>query len=511
MEEAETKEIKNIQEIKNVQEKNVIQEKSIIQKIEAFIRCNQMIERGDHLIVGVSGGADSICLLLVLLRLREVFGHQVSVVHVNHGIRGDAAEKDAEFVRSFCEERGIKCHICRCKVPEYARMHGMSEEEAGRAVRYEAFREEKKKYPARKVKIAVAHHLQDHAETMLFHLVRGTGIRGLAAIVPVCGDIIRPLLHTSRQEIEAYLALTGQDYCIDATNETDAYSRNKIRHQVLPALCEINSCAAQHMYQTARQLQEIADYLSKQAAAAQELCCRIVPDAVWIEKEKFLGLDTVVQREMLHQLLGMLAGSRKDLTREHICQVLELFDKQNGRRVKLPYGMEAVRVYSGVEIHVVKNVKNAEKESANKRDYLEKQFSFRIIEPFSEHMSQISKKKYTKCFDYDKIKYGLCVRHRQPGDYLTIDASGSRQKLKKYLVNEKIPVKEREQLLLLADGSHIMWIVGYRISSDYKVSEQSRRILEVTFCGGKEDERTDSGDVFRGRSECKNCGDCCTD
>ena len=113
-------------------------------------------------------------------------------------------------------------------------------------------------------------------------------------------------------------------------------------------------------------------------------------------------------------------------------------------------------------------------------------------------MSQFSNKKYTKCFDYDKIKAGFCVRNRQPGDYLVVDASGSRQKLKKYLVNEKVPVTERGQLLLLADGAHIMWVVGYRISSYYKVETHTRKILEVTFCGGEEDEGTDSGHDLRG-------------
>lgn len=479
--------------------------------IQDFIRANQMIEAGDHLIAGVSGGADSMCLLLVLLQLREVFGHQVSVVHVEHGIRGEEAKRDAEFVRSFCERRSIKCHICHRNVPEYARMYGMSEEEAGRAVRYEAFREEKKKYPGQNVKIAVAHHLQDHAETMLFHLVRGTGIRGMAAIAPVCGDVIRPLLHTGRVEIEAYLASAGQDYCVDATNDLDRYSRNKIRHQVLPALYAVNSHAAEHMYQTARQLQEVGDYLEKQAAAAQEACCRFTADAVCIEKELFFRLDPVIQSQMLHRILGILAGSRKDLTREHVHRIRELFDKQNGRQVKLPYKMEAVRVYSGVEIHSNKNVKNADNGTADDRDHLEKQFSFRIIEDISEHMSQISKKKYTKCFDYDKIKHGFCVRSRRPGDYLVIDVSGSRQKLKKYLVNEKVPAKERERLLLLADGAHIMWVVGYRISSYYKVDEHTRKILEVTFCGGREDERTDSCNDFRGRGKCKDYGDCRTD
>lgn len=507
----------------------------MIRKIEEGIRQHQMIEPGDHVIAGVSGGADSMCLLLVLLRLREVFQYCVSVVHIEHGIRGEAAMRDAEFVRHFCEERSIKCHIRHYQVPAYARAHGMSEEEAGRYLRYKAFREEKERFPGRQVKIAVAHNLEDQAETMLFHLARGTGIHGLAGIAPVQGDIIRPLLQTRREEIEAYLAQVGQDFCRDATNEMDVYTRNQLRHQVFPVLQKINSCAAEHMYQTAEQLREIDNYLKKQAAAARESCCRAPEDGhkwsrsrlpssgesccrapadcVRIDKEEFLHLEPVIQKEMLYQLLCMQAGSSRDLTREHVGQVRELFDKQNGRQVQLPYRMLAVRVYDGVELRTVKdaeNIKNAE----NVQD-LKKQFTFRIIEDvsehISEHMSQISKKKYTKCFDYDKIKNGFCVRSRQPGDYLTIDSSGSHQKLKKYLVNEKVPVKERERLLLLADGAHIMWVVGYRISSYYRVDEHTRRILEVTFCGGREDGETDSGNDTGGRGKCTDCRDCRTD
>ena len=168
-----------------------------------------------------------------------------------------------------------------------------------------------------------------------------------------------------------------------------------------------------------------------------------------------------------------------------------------------------MRVYGGVEICTGKSAGHGTQEWESVRQDsdilgkegrldMEKLFSFRIRENFSGHMSQISKKKYTKCFDYDKIKAGFCVRNRQPGDYLVVDASGSRQKLKKYLVNEKVPVTERGQLLLLADGAHIMWVVGYRISSYYKVETHTRKILEVTFCGGREDEGTDSGHDLRG-------------
>lgn len=496
----------------------------VIQKMEAMIREYRMIDAGDHIIAGVSGGADSVCLLLGLLKLREVFGHQVSAVHVEHGIRGEEARKDAAFVRSFCGERGIECHICHCQVPEYARLHRMGEEEAGRYLRYEAFRAEKEKFAGRHVKIAVAHHLGDHAETMLFHLVRGTGIKGLGGIAPVRGDIIRPLLTADRTEIEAYLAALGQNFCKDATNEMDRYSRNRIRHQVLPALEQVNSRAAEHMYQTAQQLREIHEYLKKQATTAQEMCCVVQKDSVKIEKEPFQKLEPVIQKEMIHELLGMLAGSGQNLTREHVGQVMELFERTNSRWVQLPGRIQAVRVYGGVQIRAEQRAKDSADAAAgcqekqqemaedgrgnngrdagnlNKAGYgdMEKWFSFRMIENFSGHMSQISKKKYTKCFDYDKIKVGFCVRNRQPGDYLAVDASGSRQKLKKYLVNEKVPVTERDQLLLLADGAHIMWVVGYRISSYYKVEEHTKRILEVTFCGGEEDEGTDSGHDFRG-------------
>ncbi|MDE6969821.1 MAG: tRNA lysidine(34) synthetase TilS, partial [Eubacterium sp.] len=163
----------------------------LLRQAESFMRQHQMTEPGSHVIAGVSGGADSICMLLVLLHLRDVFKYEVSVVHVEHGIRGEAAHKDAAFVSSFCRASGIECHIRHFQVPEYARAHGMSEEEAGRCLRYQAFAEEKKRFCGKMVRIAVAHNLEDHAETMLFHLARGTGIQGLASIAPVRGDIIR--------------------------------------------------------------------------------------------------------------------------------------------------------------------------------------------------------------------------------------------------------------------------------------------------------------------------------
>lgn len=483
-----------------------------VRKIEQFIRKHEMISGDCHIIAGVSGGPDSMCLLLVLLDLREVFGHTVSAVHVEHGIRGGDSMADAEFVRHFCLEQGIECHICHCCVPEYAYSHGMSEEEAGRKLRYRAFESEKKlyaeKYKDRDVKIAVAHNRSDNAETMLFHLARGTGVQGLAGIAPVRGSIIRPLLNTDREEIERFLAERQQDFCTDATNADGKYSRNQIRLQVLPVFGQLNSGFAQHMYQTAQQLRRVQQYMAGQAQQALQECCVLEHGrtAAVINKTLFEHAEQVIQDEMLYQLLGMLAGSRKDVARKHIIQLRQLFSRQNGRRIQLPHGLQAQRIYEGIEIRIADCL---EKETAAAsqdacwllpRDALEREktffspqgpFLFRLVETDSNYITQISKKKYTKSFDYDKIKTGVCVRTRQPGDYLAVNDAGKRQKLKKYFINEKIPAGEREQLLLLADGAHIMWVAGHRISHDYKVDEHTRRILEVTFCGGKKNERTD--------------------
>ena len=464
----------------------------MLAEIEKYMKEQHMVDKGSHIIAGVSGGADSMCMLLVLLKLQETFEYTLSVVHVEHGIRGVDSRKDAAFVQQFCEKNGIECTICYYNVPEYAKEHGMGEEEAGRYLRYASFEAEKEKYPDREVKIAVAHNLNDNAETMLFHLARGSGVRGLCGIAPVRGNIIRPLLTVSRQEIEVYLSGMGQDFCMDVTNMSARYSRNRIRMDALPALEGANSRCIWHMFQTAEDMRGVADYLKKQAEKELEVCSTYLEDGsgIYIKKEPFVQVESVLQKEMLYQLAVKLAGSCKDIAGVHIRQLVELFDRQNGRRVLLPYGIAAKRVYGGIELKPEftekKNIakkKNVQDTYTRDVGSMKERFSFRVFEKNFQTEPQISEKKYTKWFDYDKIKSGLCIRHRMPGDYLVINDAGARQKLKNYLVNEKIPVKEREKIPLLADGAHIIWIVGHRISSYYKVEKHTKRILEVTFYG----------------------------
>ena len=230
--------------------------KNIIKKTEQFIRKYDMIRKSDVVAAGVSGGADSVCLLFVLCALREKLGFQIVVCHVNHCIRGKAAAADEEFVARLCRELDVPCRIFRENVELIARNRKQSTEEAGRTVRMDAF--ETMCLEDGGTKIATAHHREDNAETVLMNLARGTGLKGLCGIRPVNGKWIRPLLVLGKKEIEEYLRSREISWCEDATNSEDDYTRNRIRHNIMPLLTEqVNAGAARHMDELSRQAQEV--------------------------------------------------------------------------------------------------------------------------------------------------------------------------------------------------------------------------------------------------------------
>lgn len=439
-----------------------------------------MIGAGDTVLAGVSGGADSMCLLAVLMAYRARADYALRVVHVEHGIRGADSCADAAYVARFCEEHGVDCAVVHVDAPAYARAHGCSVEEAARELRYRAFARAAEECSSEQVRIAVAHHSEDQAETVLWQAVRGSSLRGLGGMRPVRDDIIRPLLAATRGEIEQYLQEQGIRWREDQTNADRTYTRNRIRSDVLPALAELNPAAVRHLCECAGELQETEDYL---AAQTEELFSRYAEekeqaDAVRIMLREALGREAaLMQRRVIYLALQRAAGVSKDLTAVHVRQVQALFARQVGRSCTLPYGITAERVYEGVCLR-----------RGAFRAAVPSEAGVRLTLIENPADVQISKKKYTKWFDYDRIEHHVQVRRRQSGDYLTVDAAGHRQTLKKYLINEKIPAAERDSLLLLADGSHIMWIIGHRISEHYRVRTDTARILQVQYDGGNEDE-----------------------
>lgn len=454
----------------------------ILPKMLSFIEKYHMLDGCKTLILGVSGGADSVCLLLLMEKICAERGIVPVVVHIEHGIRGKESLEDAAFVENLCKEKGILFHLYSYDVKRIARESGESTEEAGRRLRYATFAEMAEQYEA--AKIAVAHNENDNAETVLFHLARGSGLKGMSGIPPVRGNIIRPLLSVSRCEIEEYLRKENQPYRTDKTNFSDIYARNRIRHEVLPVLESVNAKAVVHIGQTAGEMAEAAAYIEEETKKAAAHCVKKEPDGrgFLVKEREFIEYPAFLQGQILYHVLSGAAGSKRDIAREHIKQISGLMQKQVGRSICLPYGCTARRVYEGIFI--------AYEEIDKKQSFIKKNeedFAFHIFENDFQ-MVEIPKNQYTKWFDYDKIENGLQIRTRQEGDFFWLDEKGRKKKLKSYFIDEKIPREEREQISLLADGSHILWIVGYRISAYYKVTKKTRRILEVQYHGGKKNE-----------------------
>ena len=492
------------------------------EKVFAYMREHHMLEPGDRVVAGISGGADSVCLLFVLLEWAKRVPLELVVVHVNHGIRAEAAE-DAGYVEQLCRERDIPFYLIEENVRQRAEDWKCSEEDAGRRVRYEAFARIAQEYGANK--IAVAHNSNDRSETMLFHLFRGSGIKGLGSIRPVRENIIRPILCLERREIEDYLQEQGIKYCQDATNSTDDYTRNRIRHNILPyAEEEIVQGCVRHMAQTAEMLSETEDYLEQQTTAAIAECVSHNKVSVKV----LLQYHPVIQKRILHTMVKMLSPGQKDISYVHIQDLLGLFTGEGNRMVCLPFGIRGRREYDYVIIEKItednqKDSHNAEAEKQKENIlsegipiYLPQKEDLQRLTDWEKEIvldddqilklsilakkeliprengakkeenslneQEVPQNQYTKWFDYDKIKGCPEVRYRRIGDYLTIsDKAGNmiHKSLKDYMINQKIPRTERDSNLLLAEGSHVLWLAGYRISEYYKISENTKFVLQV--------------------------------
>ena len=479
----------------------------IVQRVISFMNKYNMISKHDLVAAGISGGADSLCLFWMLLEYRKRVPFDLIVVHVNHLIRKEAGE-DAAFVKAICDRENIPFYLKETDVGKLAKMQHLSEEEAGRKVRYEAFREALELYKKREnttCKIAVAHHQGDSAETMLFHLFRGTGLYGMTGILPVNENIIRPLLLISRGEIEAYLKKRGQDWCIDCTNEEDTYTRNKIRHHILGyANREINQKATEHVAKAAYQIAALREYLDYEIEKIMKETAKAGADFISIDIEKLKLYPEFLQGQFVLNVIDKVIPGRKDIGSEHIQAILGLLDKTGTKRLDLPQNVEVVKEYRSLWIRrckeasgVEKNTKKTEivKQNETLEIYLSEKGEQKaeignydlpdgsILEISfvkTEDLDRIEEKKYTKYFDYDRINNYLMLRFRQSGDYLTINDQGQKKSLKEYFINEKVPVSVRGEIPMIADGKHILWVVGYRISAYYKVTAKTQKIVQMT-------------------------------
>ena len=443
--------------------------KNFLRRAESFILEQHMVKRGDLVLIGLSGGADSVCLTHVLWEISGRLGIELAAVHVNHGIRGKEALRDEEFSRELCLKLTIPFTSVHENVPRLAEKLKVSEEEAGRIARYRIFEEWTLPDGRGADRIAVAHHGGDNAETFLYHLLRGSGAAGLSGISPVRGRVIRPLLPFGKKEIEEYLREAGILFCQDSTNRDNRYMRNRIRNQILPDMEElVNTQAVAHINQAAALIGRMDQYLQEEAHKTGAL--EIGEKGCQIKKEIFQEMPQILQGYVWREALQRLPGRGRDITEKHYAALTSLMESQCGRMLYLPGGIRAGRNYQGIFL--------CREERKN---------SGKGVDDFSVFMrvfprrpgEKIPENRYTKWFDYDKINNDVVIRTRRTGDYIEI-APGSRKKtVKAYMIDEKIPREERDRIPLAADGSHILWIIGYRMSEGYKITENTKNVLEI--------------------------------
>lgn len=474
-------------------------------KVRAYIREHNMIKAGDLVLAGVSGGGDSMAMLNMLRRYQQELPFSLCAVHVHHGLRGEEADRDEALVRDTCSSWELPFLSYHYQVSELSKKWKLGIEETGRKVRQEAFTRAEKdfwkmvKNPEgdakssgnfRGYRIALAHNENDAAETMLHNLCRGTGLKGLAGILPVRDEIVRPVLCLNKKEIVNYLMEEHIPYITDSTNLTDEYTRNKIRHNILPLLeREINEASIRHMADAAQLAAQAEEYLSRQGVLQVQKYGQYRENGIFLSEE-FWQEEPVIASYGLLWVFEQLAGKRKDFTAVHIKNTRELFFLQVGRRISLPYGLLALRTYGGIFLG-----KEAE-ESLEASEIQPLQVPGRnffkgntfIAKIILNHGQKIEEKAYTKWLDYDRIIKYPCIRTRKTGDYIVINSKGDRKKINRCMIDEKIPADRRDQVPLIAVEDEILWIIGSRISERYKITPCTRMVLALTYQGGNKNE-----------------------
>ncbi len=455
----------------------------MIEKVLKTIKDKNLIEENDHVIVGVSGGPDSISVLHILNELKKELNIELTVVHINHCLRGKLADDDEAYTKDFCEKLNIPCYTFKKNIKKLSKKSTKSEEEIGREERYKAFREIKKKVKANK--IAVAQNLNDQGETVLFRLIRGSGLDGLAAINYKRDDIIRPLLDITRSEIEEYCQANDLKPRTDHTNNEAIYTRNKIRLELLPYIKEhFNGNIEQTLWQTAKVLNEdkqfIQDYMSQYD---QDII--VSNQMATIKKEIFDSMHIAIQKRMILYIADKI-DQRKDIGAIHITNVINLINEDNtSKGIDLPNGL---RIRIGYDDIIFENTQaqNEEElfvytlpiEETTEIPEINAKIHLRIVE---KGIHEIPNRNDIKMFNYDLIDKKLLVRTRREGDLFQPIGMKGTKKLKNFLIDEKIPKEKRAQIPLLCSGKDIIWVVGYRMSEKYKVTIETKKILIAEF------------------------------
>jgi len=435
-----------------------------------------MLKRGGKVVAAVSGGCDSSVLLHLLCSLSTEMDLKIICAHVNHNLRGSESDRDEEFVRSLCKKYGVECRVLSANVAEFAEKHRLSTEEAGRKLRYEFF-EHCANELGEDAKIATAHSLSDCAETFVFNSARGAALSGICGIPPVRGKIIRPLIEFSREQIEGYANEHGLDYVTDSTNLTDEYTRNRIRHGVIPVMKEINPGFEKAFLRLSRNLSETRDFIDFEAKSLLEKAST----EKGFESAVINEAHPAVKNRATAMLLEKFGFS---FDYERTLRIAEKIGKGDFKE-ELSKN-EYLICKKGI---IKKSVLKEKDEPFEEKPFFEgktvlsgeKEIEVRIL---SENPGENSYKVYNYAlkdtFDFDKIKGKAVIRSRKEGD--KADIHGGTKTLKKLFIEEKIPAEKRNSVAVVADEEGVLWVEGLGAARRARLSEKTVNVAAMKIC-----------------------------
>ncbi|MGE5614003.1 MAG: tRNA lysidine(34) synthetase TilS [Bacillota bacterium] len=465
-------------------------------KVLDTILSHRLIEQGEKVLVGVSGGPDSVCLLHLLKSFSKTLQFEMHAVHVNHMLRAEEAGADEVYTANLCREMGVNLDIVRIDIAAMAKEKGISLEEAGRIARYNEFSRHAESVGASK--IAVAHNRNDQAETVMMNILRGTGTAGLAGMDFRRGNIIRPLLNVSREEIERYCSELGLSPRTDSSNLTQCYTRNKIRLGLFPYIEEnFKTDMIESLNRLSTNASIDNNYLERQSLAAYE-------DALQYKESGLVALGVGQLRELDPAILGRVlklalkdaAGRFRDVGSVHYGMLAELVRKgRTGMSAELPGGIGAAVSYGVLKIF------DADIRETGGRQREKTEFSYKLEIPGTTLVPCLNSEVRTtvedainidksgvmeynplvRFFDYDKLKEGIYIRNRRNGDIFKPFRSTGTKKLKEFFIDGKIPREQRDSIPLICKGNEVVWVVGYKTSDKFKLTENTKSVLKIEY------------------------------
>jgi tRNA(Ile)-lysidine synthase len=446
-----------------------------------------LLEKGDRLIVGVSAGVDSMVLLHLLNATRETFHLSLIVAHVNHGLRPEESQKEANLVQKESERLGILFEYGQFNVKEFQKLSGFSPQDAARRIRFQFFHDLLKKHHAQK--IALGHNADDQVETILFRLMRGSGLQGLRGILPIReGKVIRPLLEAWREEIESFAIEKGIDFCLDSSNLKPDYLRNRIRLTLIPSVeREYQPNFKKVLLKTSGILREENDYLEKGAEEAYQKIVQASRPTLSFKFSEYQSLHQAIQWRVIRKMMETLCAQGMVVEEREwsdIHQVHQRLRKPPPSFIQeFPHGIWMEKRYDVVELGRggVKPFPPFEVELISPgRTIIEELEKEIVIEEVNRDQFRDDRGSLTMAFmDYESLQFPLRIRNFRPGDrFCPLGIQGT-QKLKEFFIDHKVPKFERPKIPLLISGEMIAWIVGYRIDERVKITEKTKRILKV--------------------------------